>query len=481
MPDISELKLGHDQESMTANLKLLLEAGYTFSQAIAMALQIAGKTRSEFDDYLTEDMDNRMLFAVGEFNGINVTLQDLQNIVDCYKEGVLIPVVKITHAESEDYYNNPVLCEFPFKFGEVHNLRIENNQLFGDMKNVPKKICRLVKNGYLPNLSVEIYRNMPAPNLEAGKVYPCALDAVALLGSQRPALWEVMESYGLKDSYEKITLSSKKESFSNDHENGQKQLFQVTKEVNSVATQNNKPVAPTEEEKKGFMAFIKKAFSLSDEEVKTVTTTEVKPTAPPATAPATTQSFAQTIQPGLTVDEIVQQVKSQFEAKYNQDLEKIKSEFSQSAEEYKKILEKSKQEKDQMRLEAFNKAHKLPHGLNNGFLEVFSQLDTLEASKPSSLKFSLNNEEVPSLKEAIFKLIDQLPKQESFDTELIAPNGQTLKVEDLQKYGNAKDIEGISNLEHFNSWAKEKNVDISSSAKKRQAFTLFFNETGIVV
>lgn len=161
--------------------------------------------------FQTEDINNVLLFKTGEFNGVKTTLDDLKNIIIATKElgNKFKPRLKITHKTEEEHSKDNILKDLPFKFGEIENLKLIDNALYGDFKKVPKKIADLYKNGLLSSVSAEIIHNLKT---NSGKIYKRVLDSVALLGHEREALWEVLKDYSLGTSntnnfvYEKVFI-----------------------------------------------------------------------------------------------------------------------------------------------------------------------------------------------------------------------------------------------------------------------------------
>ena len=112
----------------------------------------------------------------------SVTLSDLQDIVAASRDPQAgRTVIKIGHVDPR--FNNPAYDGDPV-YGQVVNLAVEDDTLFGDLVNVPRQLAEAMPSAY-PGRSVEIGYNM---RTRAGKVLRRVLTAVALLGATRPAI-----------------------------------------------------------------------------------------------------------------------------------------------------------------------------------------------------------------------------------------------------------------------------------------------------
>lgn len=203
------LKKGKSDEVVGSNIKTLIKEGRNPKQAIAIALSNAGRERKsinsidnkvlyEFIDQLEKETDildkpnekkysfkDKTLFAVGKFNGIETTKDDLNEMVKAYHELDLSPRLKISH--------NGI-----FKVGNIENLKVIGDKLIGDFVNIPESVYKLIESDFLPKnaISAEILHNL---KLQSGKVYKRVLDAVAFTGAEREALFEVLQAYQIRD------------------------------------------------------------------------------------------------------------------------------------------------------------------------------------------------------------------------------------------------------------------------------------------
>ena len=121
------------------------------------------------------------LMAAGTWNRIQFTIADLEGIAKAFDTLSLagrIPL-KLSHEgpdARDDLLNK-------YALGWVRKVYVEGDRLLGDLE-VPDKVAHVINEGYLKFVSVELLRNVQADT----RVIPWVLDAVALLGSDQPAV-----------------------------------------------------------------------------------------------------------------------------------------------------------------------------------------------------------------------------------------------------------------------------------------------------
>lgn len=121
------------------------------------------------------------LFAVGKWNNLEFTLQDLQGIVasfDALSLSGKVPL-KLGH-EGPDARDNPLS---QFALGWVKKVWVSGDRLLADL-DVADKAYEWVNQGFLKHVSVELLKNVRADT----RTIPWVLDAVAVLGSDQPAV-----------------------------------------------------------------------------------------------------------------------------------------------------------------------------------------------------------------------------------------------------------------------------------------------------
>lgn len=115
------------------------------------------------------------IFASGEHNGDKYTEKDLDQMVEAFNELDFRPAIKVGH--TKDKPGAPA-------YGWVTNLKRVGQKLFADLESMHDSVVDAVRNKSYDRVSSEIYFNLK----RAGKVFPRALKAVALLGAEVPAV-----------------------------------------------------------------------------------------------------------------------------------------------------------------------------------------------------------------------------------------------------------------------------------------------------
>lgn len=121
------------------------------------------------------------LFAVGEWNGMKFSLQDLQGIAASFDAMSLSGKVPLKLGHSgPDARENPLS---QFALGWVKKVWVAGDRLLADL-DVADKAYEWVNQGFLRHVSVELLKNVRADT----RTIPWVLDAVAVLGSDQPAV-----------------------------------------------------------------------------------------------------------------------------------------------------------------------------------------------------------------------------------------------------------------------------------------------------
>lgn len=120
------------------------------------------------------------IFAVGKWNGMEFSPEDLDQIVanfDTLRENHKVPL-KLGHNDEQ-----PVTDGQP-ALGWVDRVYRQGNKLLADFTNLPKTIYEAIKKRLYRTVSVELLMNTE----HKGSKYKYVLDAVALLGADHPAV-----------------------------------------------------------------------------------------------------------------------------------------------------------------------------------------------------------------------------------------------------------------------------------------------------
>lgn len=127
------------------------------------------------------------IFSAGTWPGsmlFTLNEQDVQGIVDAFEALRLhgrVPM-KFTH-DGPDQRDDTFDPTKALAMGWVRRVWRDGKKLMADL-DVPDKVHKLIKDGYLKFVSVELIKDVRAFN----RVIPWVLDAVALLGADQPAV-----------------------------------------------------------------------------------------------------------------------------------------------------------------------------------------------------------------------------------------------------------------------------------------------------
>lgn len=121
------------------------------------------------------------IFNAGTWNGLPFTEADLDSIVNAFDQLSLagrVPL-KFGHNSEQPYTDGqPAL-------GWVEKVYRRGGELLADFRDVPEVVFNAIKNGLYKFVSIELMRQQ----LEDGELSaPVVLDAVALLGAEKPAV-----------------------------------------------------------------------------------------------------------------------------------------------------------------------------------------------------------------------------------------------------------------------------------------------------
>jgi hypothetical protein len=181
------------------------------------------------------------ILASGSWPGsstITVDESDLDGIVNAFnarKDAGRIPL-KLGHEDSDIRDGTR-----QFALGWVTRLWREGSRLMADF-DVPQKVFSAIKEGYLKFVSVELLKNVQAAN----RVLPWVLDAVALLGTDQPAVGILGDLQALtlrrrtpssrSGSLVTLSSSSRKDQSTEDMEMDKSEVDKIVKEAVALAT-----------------------------------------------------------------------------------------------------------------------------------------------------------------------------------------------------------------------------------------------------
>ncbi len=141
----------------------------------------------------TRTLKGMEIFSVGQWNNDMFTTEDLDHMVDAFQtlgHSGKLPLklghegpdgrIVVGERDKEGKLTDPMS---QFAMGWVMDIRREGSLLLADVE-VPEKVYKLLEEKYLKFVSVELFSEVRASR----RVFPWVLDAVALLGTDPPAV-----------------------------------------------------------------------------------------------------------------------------------------------------------------------------------------------------------------------------------------------------------------------------------------------------
>lgn len=135
------------------------------------------------------DIPEMEIFRTGTHNGEPFDDKDLQEIVDNFHalKSEVRPKLKITHREKQESLAGLA------SYGDIVDVFIKavedgSRRLFAKISNVPNQVIDFIKNRRFPERSIEIYPKLKLGTKADDKIYRNVLKAIALLGSEMPAV-----------------------------------------------------------------------------------------------------------------------------------------------------------------------------------------------------------------------------------------------------------------------------------------------------
>jgi len=150
----------------------------------------------------TYELRDVEVFGVGVWKGNKITGEDLDNIVSGTNEIIdkLKPKVKLGHDNKQALLQR---TGYPAG-GWITRLKRAGDKILVDIKEVPKVLYQLIKNGAYKRISSEILTNYAEPSTK--KVYKKVLSAIAFLGADLPAVTNLKDIAALYDADESANL-----------------------------------------------------------------------------------------------------------------------------------------------------------------------------------------------------------------------------------------------------------------------------------
>ena len=150
----------------------------------------------------TYELKDVEIFAKGTWKGHKITGEDLDSIVNDTNEIIdkLKPKVKLGHDDKQALLQRTGLPAG----GWITKLKRAGDKILVDIKEVPKVLYQLIKNGAYKRISSEILTDYAEPSTK--KVYKKVLSAIAFLGADLPAVTNLKDIAALYDSDEKAQI-----------------------------------------------------------------------------------------------------------------------------------------------------------------------------------------------------------------------------------------------------------------------------------
>jgi cation transport regulator ChaB len=150
----------------------------------------------------TYELKDVEVFGIGTWKGNKITGGDLDNIVNGTNEIIdkLKPKVKLGHDDKQELLKKTGLPAG----GWITKLKRAGDKILVDIKEVPKVLYQLIKNGAYKRISSELLYNYTEPSTK--KVYKKVLSAIAFLGADLPAVTNLKDIAALYDSDDNANL-----------------------------------------------------------------------------------------------------------------------------------------------------------------------------------------------------------------------------------------------------------------------------------
>lgn len=150
----------------------------------------------------TYELTGVEVFGIGVWKGNKITDKDLNDIVSGTNEIIdkLKPRVKLGHDDKQALLQRTGLPAG----GWITKLKRAGDKILVDIKEVPKVLYQLIKNGAYKRISSEILAGYTEPSTK--KKYNKVLSAIAFLGADLPAVTNLKDIAALYDSDDNANL-----------------------------------------------------------------------------------------------------------------------------------------------------------------------------------------------------------------------------------------------------------------------------------
>ena len=150
----------------------------------------------------TYELKDVEVFGKGTWKGVKITDKDIDDIVNNTNEIIdkLKPKVKLGHGDKQELLRKTGLPAG----GWITKLKRAGDKILVDIKEVPKVLYQLIKNGAYKRISSEILAGYTEPSTK--KKYNKVLSAIAFLGADLPAVTNLKDIAALYDVNDKADI-----------------------------------------------------------------------------------------------------------------------------------------------------------------------------------------------------------------------------------------------------------------------------------
>jgi cation transport regulator ChaB len=150
----------------------------------------------------TYELKDVEVFGKGTWKGVKITDNDIDDIVNNTNEIIdkLKPKVKLGHGDKQELLRKTGLPAG----GWITKLKRAGDKILVDIKEVPKVLYQLIKNGAYKRISSEILAGYTEPSTK--KKYNKVLSAIAFLGADLPAVTNLKDIAALYDVNDKADI-----------------------------------------------------------------------------------------------------------------------------------------------------------------------------------------------------------------------------------------------------------------------------------
>lgn len=162
-----------------------------FNPAVPASMEAKLKAMADETKVPTDggEIPEMEIFRTGTHNGEPFDDKDLREIMDNFHalKDEVRPKLKITHREKQESLAGLA------SYGDIVDVFVKtvedgSKRLFAKIANVPQQVRQWIQDRRFPERSIEIYPKLKLGTKSEDKIYRNVLKAIALLGSEMPAV-----------------------------------------------------------------------------------------------------------------------------------------------------------------------------------------------------------------------------------------------------------------------------------------------------